>query len=78
MGYEQRDFSGTISKNTRKTDERHPDISGKAMVDGVMYYVNGWKKTSSKDNSTFYSLSFKPIDEAQQAPRDKGDDDGVF
>lgn len=75
MAYEQRDNSGTIGKNTRKTQENHPDISGKGMVGGVMYYIKGWKKQSSKDGSTFYSLSFKPIDESEQAPQNRADDD---
>ncbi len=51
---------GTLSKNTRKTEEKHPDIKGQINVDGRDYWLDGWQRTSSKDGSTFYSLSVKP------------------
>lgn len=69
MAYEVKDFSGSLFKNTRKTKETHPDITGKAKIRGVMYYVSGWRKESRDQGKPgFYSLSFKPVDEAQQAP----------
>ena len=52
------DNSGIIGKNKRKELDKHPDIQGQATVDGVEYWVSGWKK--EKDGSSFYSLSFKP------------------
>jgi hypothetical protein len=49
--------SGIISKNERKTETKHPDISGQANVDGTDYWVSGWLKEGSRGK--FYSLQFK-------------------
>ena len=62
MAYEQRDNSGIISKNKYKTLEKHPEISGKALVNGVEYRVAGWEKTGSQGK--FYSLLFTPNDQS--------------
>jgi hypothetical protein len=63
------DNSGIISKNRKKEKENHPDINGRATIDGVEYWVSGWSKTGS--NGPFYSLSFKKKDDQQGqiAPR---------
>ena len=52
------DNSGSMFKNERKTKDVHPDITGSALVNGVEYYVSGWRKSGAKGD--FYSLSFKP------------------
>lgn len=51
---------GIISKNDRKTTDKHPDIKGSINVDGVEYWLDGWKKEGSR--GPFYSLSVKPKD----------------
>lgn len=63
MAYEQRDNSGTIFVNDRKDSEKHPDRTGTAMIDGVMYYVSGWIKQGSKGQ--FLSLAFKRKEQDQ-------------
>ncbi len=65
MAYEQRDNSGSIFLNERKEKETHPDRTGAAMIDGVMYYVSGWLKQGSKGQ--FLSLAFKRKDDQPQA-----------
>lgn len=57
---------GIIGKNPRKEKDTDADLSGHINVDGKEFWLNGWRKTSSKDGSTFYSLSVKPK-EARQA-----------
>lgn len=57
---------GTISKNSRKEQDSHPDIAGSINVDGVDYWINGWQKTNSNDGSKFYSLTVKPKQERSQ------------
>jgi hypothetical protein len=60
MAYEQRDNSGSVFVNDRKTEEHHADRSGKAMIDGKMYFVDGFLKKTS-DGKPFLALRFKPM-----------------
>jgi hypothetical protein len=71
---------GTIAKNTRKTEDKHPDIAGTINVDGVDYWLNGWAKKNSNDGSSFYSLTVKPKQDRAAPPRGttkKADDDEI-
>lgn len=77
MAFEMRDNSGSVFVNDRKTEDRHPDRSGKAMIGGVMYWVSGWlKKTQS--GTPWLSLSFKPMEprgeESQVPPASQASD----
>ena len=65
MAYEQRDNSGSVFVNDRKEKDTHPDRTGTAMIDGVMYYVSGWIKDGARGK--FMSLAFKRKDFAQKA-----------
>jgi hypothetical protein len=67
MAYEQRDNSGSVFNNDRKEKDTHPDRTGKAMIGGVMYYVNGWIKETVKGK--YLSLSFKPIEQQSISER---------
>ncbi len=49
---------GSFSKNTRKEKDSHADIKGKATIDGVEYWIDGWQKEN--DKGVWYSLSFTP------------------
>lgn len=57
------DNSGTIGKNERKADPKHSDLKGKATINGVKYWIDGWHKTSD-DGRPWYSLRFKRADAA--------------
>lgn len=37
---------GIISKNDRKTTDKHPDISGSLNVEGIEYFIDGWQRQS--------------------------------
>ena len=50
---------GIISKNDRKTTDKHPDITGSLNVEGVEYFVDGWAKKRNSDGASFYSLYVK-------------------
>jgi hypothetical protein len=58
---------GTIAKNARKSKETDADITGSINIDGKEFWLNGWQKTNSRDNSTFYSLAVKPKQPRQEA-----------
>ena len=67
MAYEQRDNSGTLFKNERKVEgDNKPNMTGKAMIDGVMYFFDAWTKEGAKGR--FQSVSFKRMDTQAQAP----------
>lgn len=66
MSFEQRDNSGSMFANDRKTSDNHPDRSGTAMIDGVEYFVDGWIKRT-KDGKPWLSLSFKRKDKQRSA-----------
>jgi hypothetical protein len=59
MAFEQKDNTGAIFVNDRKTEDTHPDRTGTVMVGGKLYYANGWLK-KAKDGRTYLFLSFKP------------------
>ena len=66
MSYEQKDNSGSIFVNERKQNDKQPDRTGTAMIDGKEYYVSGWLKNGKR--GPWLSLAFKPKEEAR-APR---------
>lgn len=74
---EQRDMSGALFKNRRKEQDKHPDYTGKSMIDGYEYQVSAWVKTS-KSGDKFMSLSYQLTKrEDHQAPRVHNLDDDI-
>jgi hypothetical protein len=67
MSQYDNNLTGIISKNERKTDDKHPDIKGQCEIDGVQYWVDGWQKKRNSDGGKFYSLRFKRKDAAAPA-----------
>jgi hypothetical protein len=61
--FEQRENTGAIFVNDRKTEDTHPDSTGTALIGGVEYWVNCWRR-EAKSGKRYLALSFKPKDEA--------------
>lgn len=61
-----RDNSGSMSRNDRKEKETHPDYKGKATINGVEYWISGWKKEN--DNGPWLSLAFEPKEKKVEKP----------
>ncbi len=84
MAFEQRDNSGTLSRNDRKSQPNHPDHRGSCIIDGEEYWISAWIKDGR--NGKFFSLAFQRKDEApqqsrpqrEQAPLPNLDDDIPF
>jgi hypothetical protein len=80
----ERDNSGTVSRNNKKTEDRHPDIRGQCVIDGRAYWLAGWRRENER--GTYYSLNFTPKDgtpraqarHATKAPKDFPDDEIPF
>lgn len=66
MTYETRDNSGSLFRNDDRQNDNHPNAKGKAMIDGVMYWVSAWTKTA-KDGQRWQSLSFTPMEKEVNA-----------
>ena len=49
---------GSLFKNDKKTEEKHPDLSGSINIEGVEYWISSWKKVS-KASTPFWSLSVR-------------------
>jgi uncharacterized protein (DUF736 family) len=49
--------TGALFKNDKKATENHPDYTGKAIIEGQLYNLAAWVKTS-KTGTKYMSLSF--------------------
>ena len=81
MAYEIRELSGSLFKNEKKTEEKHPQMQGSCLIDGVEYYISAWTKEGAKGR--WQSLAFKRKDakpDAKPAPTsiEQMDDDIPF
>jgi len=61
MTYEIKPNSGSLFANTAKKKPEHPDMTGKINIDGKLYYISGWEKTT-RDKEKYISLAVKPIE----------------
>lgn len=60
---------GSLFKNEKKTEDRHPDMSGSINIEGVDYWISSWTKVS-KAGTKFLSLSVRPKQEqSKPAPK---------
>ena len=55
---EQRDGSGLLFKNDRKTEDKHPDYTGTITVNGEQLELSAWIKQGK--TAKFMSLSVQP------------------
>lgn len=60
MGYEQKDNSGSLFVNERKTQPNHPDRSGSVLINGIEYWASGWIKEGKNGKAPWLSMSFTP------------------
>lgn len=51
---------GSLGKNKRKEQDKHPDYSGQINVDGRDYWLSAWLKTNNSTGEKFFSLAVKP------------------
>jgi hypothetical protein len=62
-----KDNAGSIKKNDRKEEAKHPDYKGSATIGGVAYWIAGWKREG--EDGPWLSLSFKEKEAKQEKPR---------
>jgi len=73
MAWEQKDFEGSLFKNSKRENDRQPNLSGSAKINGVEYWVSGW--TKGEGEKKWISLAFKAKTETAKK---KADDDVPF
>lgn len=59
----ERDNSGTLSRNERKTSPNQPDHKGSITIEGRGYWLSAWVKEGP--NGRFFSLAVTPKDQQQ-------------
>lgn len=71
MAYEQKDNSGSLFKNDKKTEDKHPNAKGSAMVGGVEYWVSAWTK-KDKNGNPWQSLAFTKKEQKPEEAKPAG------
>jgi hypothetical protein len=66
---EQRDMSGSFSKNTRKEKPSHADYAGSIVIEGRKFWLNGWIRDGEKGK--FLSLSVRAAEEGNGTAKRK-------
>lgn len=75
-GYEQKDMSGSLFKNEKKSD-KHPDYKGSCVIGGVEYWQSVWVKKDRNGNS-YMSQSFTAKNQSNSTPvKPEGSADGL-
>jgi hypothetical protein len=58
---EQRELSGTLSRNRKRENDKQPEVRGSCTIDGVPHWISAWVKEGQ--DGKFFSLAFKPKEE---------------
>ena len=66
MAYEIKDGQGSLFRNKKKTNERAPDMNGDVKLDGKMYRIAGWTRTTQTGDK-WLSLSIQPKEDRPDA-----------
>ena len=68
MPYEMKPNTASLFKNDKRLTDNHPNATGKALIDGVEYWVSAWTKDGQKGK--WQSLAFTPV-EQRVAPQER-------
>ena len=68
MAYEMKELTGSLFKNDERKTDKHPNLQGSCLIDGVEYWLSGW--TKERDNGDkWISLAFKVKEQKPQAKK---------
>ncbi len=77
MSYEHKPNTGSLFRNDRREKETHPEYKGEINIDGKLYELAAWVRTTKNDGKKFFSLSVsekKPFDRRRVQDRETLDD----
>ena len=66
--FEQRENSGALFVNDKKSHEKQPDFTGTINVGGLDFYISAWKKQGAS-GVKFMSLAVTEKQERQEQPQ---------
>lgn len=69
MAYEQKDNSGSLFKNDKRENDKHPHMNGSCVIDGVEYWISAWTKPTKDGAGRWQSLAFKKKEPRRPEPR---------
>ncbi|KAF1019665.1 MAG: hypothetical protein GAK30_02981 [Paracidovorax wautersii] len=59
---------GILSRNERKTSDKHPTHTGTINIEVVEYFIDAWTKERRDGSGKFFSLSVKRKDKQGSKP----------
>ena len=66
MSFEMKENTGSLFKNDKREKETHPHAKGKALIDGVWYWVSAWTNIGKQSGEKYQSLSFTKMEQQPQ------------
>ena len=64
--------TGLLSRNERKTEDKHADFTGSVNVEGVEYFLDAYVRERRDGSGKFFSLRLKKKDKQPQASSANG------
>lgn len=61
------ELSGVLFANDKRGNDKAPDVTGKATIEGKEYRVAGWRRVSNNTGKQFFSLKFEDAEERAKA-----------
>lgn len=62
MAYEPKDMTFSLFPNKDKKTDKHPNLTGTAIIDGVSYFIDGWTNIDRNGNK-YIAGKLKPKQE---------------
>lgn len=60
MASAQKEMEGRLFVNNKEGNERAPDYTGQALIEGVYYRMAAWENQAQSDGRTWFRLTFQP------------------
>lgn len=72
-----KDNTGVLFPNKKKKTDKHPNLQGIALVNGIEYWASAWVNIDKKAQK-YISISFKPKESQTSTVQKKIEDDIPF
>jgi len=62
---------GILFKNDKKQKDSHPDYKGSCEIDGIEYWISGWKKETAKGPALSINLEKKQTNKQDNVKKEQ-------